>query len=149
VEACSILELPASQLWSSPWSASQLVAVSDIALGAVNFIIGWRLFVVAWGCLPTCLCGVVHDCLVVGDVLGGDAQRLPERAPKEVALSASQWALLAVSGQCNGLLSHPGSRKQNRSLHTCAQDVQITRTAQQYGQQIQYLIKLQTRIFTK
>jgi hypothetical protein len=26
-------------------------------------------------------------------------------------------------------LSHPGSRKQNRSLHTCAQDVQITRTA--------------------
>jgi hypothetical protein len=26
------------------------------------------------------------------------------------------------------LLSHPGSRKQNRSLHTCAQDVQITRT---------------------
>jgi hypothetical protein len=28
-----------------------------------------------------------------------------------------------------GQLSHPGSRKQNRSLHTCAQDVQITRTA--------------------
>jgi hypothetical protein len=26
-------------------------------------------------------------------------------------------------------MSHPGSRKQNRSLHTCAQDVQITRTA--------------------
>jgi hypothetical protein len=26
-------------------------------------------------------------------------------------------------------LSHPGSRKLNRSLHTCAQDVQITRTA--------------------
>jgi tetrahydromethanopterin S-methyltransferase subunit F len=26
-------------------------------------------------------------------------------------------------------LSHPGSRKQNRSLHTRAQDVQITRTA--------------------
>jgi hypothetical protein len=26
-------------------------------------------------------------------------------------------------------LSHPGSRKQNRSLHTCVQDVQITRTA--------------------
>jgi hypothetical protein len=25
-------------------------------------------------------------------------------------------------------VSHPGSRKQNRSLHTCAQDVQITRT---------------------
>jgi hypothetical protein len=24
-------------------------------------------------------------------------------------------------------MSHPGSRKQNRSLHTCAQDVQITR----------------------
>jgi hypothetical protein len=46
-------------------------------------------------------------------------------------------------------LSHPGSRKQNRSLHTCAQDVQITYTAQQYGQLIQYLIKLQTRIFTK
>jgi hypothetical protein len=27
------------------------------------------------------------------------------------------------------LVSHPGSRKQNRSLHTCAQDVQITCTA--------------------
>jgi hypothetical protein len=27
------------------------------------------------------------------------------------------------------LVSHTGSRKQNRSLHTCAQDVQITRTA--------------------
>jgi hypothetical protein len=26
-------------------------------------------------------------------------------------------------------VSHPGSRKLNRSLHTCAQDVQITRTA--------------------
>jgi hypothetical protein len=26
-------------------------------------------------------------------------------------------------------LSHPGSRKQNQSLHMCAQDVQITRTA--------------------
>jgi hypothetical protein len=26
------------------------------------------------------------------------------------------------------LVSHPGSRKQNQSLHTCAQDVQITRT---------------------
>jgi hypothetical protein len=26
-------------------------------------------------------------------------------------------------------MSHPGSRNQNRSLHTCAQDVQITRTA--------------------
>jgi hypothetical protein len=25
-------------------------------------------------------------------------------------------------------MSHPGSRKQNRSLHTCAQDVQITHT---------------------
>jgi hypothetical protein len=25
-------------------------------------------------------------------------------------------------------MSHPGSRKQNRSLHTCARDVQITRT---------------------
>jgi hypothetical protein len=47
------------------------------------------------------------------------------------------------------LVSHPGSRKQNRNLHMCAQDVQITRTTQQYGQQIQYLIKLQTRIFTK
>jgi hypothetical protein len=26
-------------------------------------------------------------------------------------------------------LSHPGSRKLNRSLYTCAQNVQITRTA--------------------
>jgi hypothetical protein len=31
-------------------------------------------------------------------------------------------------GPKRGVLSYPGSRKQNRSLHTCAQDVQITRT---------------------
>jgi hypothetical protein len=30
-------------------------------------------------------------------------------------------------------VSHPDSRKQNRSLHTCAQDVQITRTANNMG----------------
>jgi hypothetical protein len=30
---------------------------------------------------------------------------------------------------CLPLVSYPGSKKQNRSLHTCAQDVQITRMA--------------------
>jgi hypothetical protein len=34
-----------------------------------------------------------------------------------------------VMPENRGSVSHPGSRKQNRSLHTCAQDVQITRTA--------------------
>jgi hypothetical protein len=43
----------------------------------------------------------VHDHLVVGGVLGGDALRLPERAPKEVALNASLWAPLTASGQRN------------------------------------------------
>jgi hypothetical protein len=78
-----------------------LVAVSDVALGVANCIIGWRLLVAARGCLPACLCGAVHDHLIVGGVLGGSALWLPERAPKEVARFASPWALLTASGQHN------------------------------------------------
>jgi hypothetical protein len=43
------------------------------------------------------------------------------------------------------MMSHPGSRKLNQSLHTCAQDVQITRTANnmvnRYNISINYRIK--------
>jgi hypothetical protein len=35
---------------------------------------------------------------------------------------------LAGLGRFIAQVSYPGSKKQNRSLHTCAQDVQITRT---------------------
>jgi hypothetical protein len=62
-----------------------LVAISDV---------GWHLLVIAQGCLLSCLCRAVHDCIVVG----GDALRLPECAPKEVPPSASLRALLAVGG---------------------------------------------------
>jgi hypothetical protein len=80
---------------------ASLVATSDVALGAANYIIGWCLLVATRGCLPACLCGAVHDCLTVGGMLGGDVLRFPKRAPKEVALSASPRALLAASGQRN------------------------------------------------
>jgi hypothetical protein len=52
---------------------ASLVAVSDIALGVANCVVGWLLLVTARGCLPASLCGLVHDLLVVGGVLGGDA----------------------------------------------------------------------------
>jgi hypothetical protein len=77
------------------------VAISNITLGEANYVIRWCLLVTARGSLPTCLCGAVHDHLIVGGVLGGNALWLPERAPEEVALSASPRALLAVSGQRN------------------------------------------------
>jgi hypothetical protein len=80
---------------------ASFVAIFDVALGAANCVIGWGLLVAARGSLPSCLCGVVHDHLVVGGMLGGDSLWLPEHAPKEVALSASSWALLAASGQRN------------------------------------------------
>jgi hypothetical protein len=51
------------------------------------------------GCFPGRLCGAVHDCLVVGGALGGDATWLFKRASKEVALSASLRALLVAPGQ--------------------------------------------------
>jgi hypothetical protein len=78
-----------------------LVAISDVALGAANYVIRCRLLVTAQGCLPACLCGVVHDRLVVGGKLGGDALWLHERGPKEVNRSFSPWALHVLSGQCN------------------------------------------------
>jgi hypothetical protein len=45
------------------------------------------------------MCGVEHDCLVAGCVLGGDAMRLLERASEEVALFALSRALLTTTGQ--------------------------------------------------
>jgi hypothetical protein len=78
-----------------------LIAISDVALGAVNCVIVWHLLVIAWGCLPACLCGAVHDRLIVGGVLGSDSLRLPKRVPKEVPLSTLSRALLAASGQRN------------------------------------------------
>jgi hypothetical protein len=80
---------------------ASFVATFDVALGAANCVVGWHLLVTSWGCLPTYLCGAVHGHLVVGGVLGGDALRLPERAPEEVAQSASPRALLTVGRQRN------------------------------------------------
>jgi hypothetical protein len=80
---------------------ASLIAISDATLGAANCITGWCLLITAQGCLPACLCGAVHDRLIVDGMLGRNALRLSKCAPKEVALSTSQWALLAASGQCN------------------------------------------------
>jgi hypothetical protein len=62
---------PQGALTASP------VAISDIALGVANCVIGWCLLIAARGCLPTCLCRAMHDCLIVGGMLGGDARWLP------------------------------------------------------------------------
>jgi hypothetical protein len=48
--------------------------------------------------LSISLCWVKHDCLVAGGVLGGDATKLLEHAPKEVATSALLWALRMAFG---------------------------------------------------
>jgi hypothetical protein len=74
----------------------------------VGGFVGWRLLIAAQGCLPTCLCRVVHDHLVVGGVLGGDIAWLLERVPEEVALSALHgtrinWAM------CFGCPSEAGN----------------------------------------
>jgi hypothetical protein len=50
-----------------------------------------------------------------------------EMKTKHICLAIS-IAIMEVDFLSN-LMSHPGSRKLNRSLHTCAQDVQFTRTA--------------------
>jgi hypothetical protein len=75
-----------------------LVTASDAVLGAVSCIVERCLLVAARGRLSACLCGAVHGHLIVGGELGGDAVQLLERAPKEVALSALPWALLAAPG---------------------------------------------------
>jgi hypothetical protein len=64
-----------------------LVATFDAVLGVAGGVVGRCLLITAQGRLPACLCRAVHDCLVVGGVLGGDATWHLERAPKEVALS--------------------------------------------------------------
>jgi hypothetical protein len=80
---------------------ASLVAIFDIALGVANCVVWWCLLVTAQDCILACLCGAVHEHLLVGGVLGGDALRLPDSSPKEVALSTSPRALLVVSGQPN------------------------------------------------
>jgi hypothetical protein len=50
----------------------------------------------------------------------------PKRATKTFSMIWKRFFKWYDGGGEN--VSHPGSRKQNRSLHTCAQDVQITRT---------------------
>jgi hypothetical protein len=46
-----------------------------------------------------------------------------------LALTNSEYLLRIRKLGFSLLLSYPDSKKQNRSLHTCAQDVQITRMA--------------------
>jgi hypothetical protein len=50
-------------------------------------------------CLPASLSRVKQDHLIAGGVLGGDAARLLERVPKEVAISVMAWALCVALGQ--------------------------------------------------
>jgi hypothetical protein len=53
-----------------------------------------------------------------------------------------EWTLL-------GSVSHPGSGKLNRSLHTCAQDVQITRTANNMVNRYNISLNYKLESFTK
>jgi hypothetical protein len=76
-----------------------LIAPLDALQGTVSSDIRHLLLVTARGHLPTCRCGVEHDHLVAGVLLGGDVARLLERAYKEVALSALPRALLVASGR--------------------------------------------------
>jgi hypothetical protein len=50
-----------------------LVATFDVALGAVDGVVGHHFLIAARGPLPACLCRAVHDCLIVGGILSGDA----------------------------------------------------------------------------
>jgi hypothetical protein len=58
--------------------------------------------------------------------------------------SAGWWEVMR--GEC---LSHPGSGKLNRSLHTCAQDVQITRTANNMVNRYNISLNYKLESFTK
>jgi hypothetical protein len=59
---------------------------------------------------------------------GGISNSIAARSPKG-------WSLVSAEDPgseenlCGGQLSYPVPRKRERSLHTCAQDVQITRMA--------------------
>jgi hypothetical protein len=46
-------------------------------------------------------------------------------------------------------VSHPGSGKLNRSLHTCAQDVQITRTSNNMVNRYNISLNYKLESFTK
>jgi hypothetical protein len=60
----------------------------------------------------------------------GRAKLWPEEAALGGAEAGCERKTKVKKGEfIGGTLSHPGSRKLNRSLHTCAQDVQITHTA--------------------
>jgi hypothetical protein len=58
------------------------------------------------------------------------------------------WALQNCNHTLN-CVSHPGSTKQNRSLHTCAQDVQITRTANNMVNRYNISLNYKLESFTK
>jgi hypothetical protein len=84
-----------------PWRAVLVlpVAALDVILGNVSGDIGRRILITARAHFPSRMCRAVHDRLIVGGVLAGDAARLFERASKGVSLFASSWALLKVTGQ--------------------------------------------------
>jgi hypothetical protein len=50
----------------------------------------------AWGCLPTSLCTAKHDHLITGGALGGNAVRLLECFPEEVAMFDLPWGMCTV-----------------------------------------------------
>jgi hypothetical protein len=77
-----------------------LVAALDTLLGIVSTDIERCLHVAARGGLPASLCWVKHDHLIDGGALGGDAARLLERAPEEVAMSILSRALCATFRWC-------------------------------------------------
>jgi hypothetical protein len=68
----------------------------------------------------------------------------------EVAVDGTErGTVLAQHVMATGRVSHPGSEKMKpKPLYVCSGCSSHTYD-QQYGEQIQYLIKLQTRIFTK
>jgi hypothetical protein len=71
----------------------------DALLGAVGGDVRWCLPVAARGCLPASLGRAKHGLLIAGGVLGGDATRLLERVPEEVAMSTLSRALHVALGQ--------------------------------------------------
>jgi hypothetical protein len=76
-----------------------LVATFNALLGAVGSNVRRCLLVTAQGHLPGFLGRAKHDCLVASGALSGDATRLLECGPKEVAMSVLPRALCAALGQ--------------------------------------------------
>jgi hypothetical protein len=76
-----------------------LFAAFNALLGVVGSDIGWCLLLAAWGHLPASMGRAKHDRLIAGGVMGGDAVRLLECVPEEVAMSTLARAPRAVLGQ--------------------------------------------------